>query len=136
VLGTLTCLASVLVAAGCGLLEESSTSPTPTTPPTEAFSGTLAVQGSSMFTFTVTQAGTVSVTLASLSPSSTVAVGLGIGTPSGTSSCTLTSSTPNAIAGSTAQLTVTANSGAWCVKVYDVGNLTAASTFTINVFHP
>ena len=88
-----------------------------------------------MFTFTVTQGGPVSVTLASLGASSTSAIGLGIGTPSGTTTCTLTSSTPNAIAGSVAQLTVTASPGTLCVKVYDVGGLTSAATFTVNVTH-
>jgi hypothetical protein len=134
VVGIVCCMAA-MIAAGCGL-PESSTSPTTTTPPTETFSGTLAVQGSNVFTFTVTQAGTVSVTLASLTPSSTGGVGLGIGTPSGTTACTLTSSTPNAIAASTAQITITQNPGTSCVKVFDTGNVTTASTFTINIVHP
>jgi hypothetical protein len=130
--GILAC-AAILSAAGCGLLENS-TSPT-TEPPTETFSGTLALQGSSLFSFTVTQAGIISVTLASLSPSSTAAVGLGVGTPSGTAGCTLTSSTPSATAGSTAQITVTGTPGTYCVKVYDTGNLTATASFTINITH-
>jgi hypothetical protein len=126
------CLIAI-AAAGCGL-PESTTSPT-TTPPTESFSGTLALQGSNVFAFTVTQTGTVAVTLASLSPSPTGGVGLGIGTPSGTAACTLTSSTPNATAASTAQITITLNPGTFCVKVYDTGNVTTASTFTINLVH-
>jgi hypothetical protein len=133
VFGILSCLIAN-IATGCGL-PESSTSPTPVTPPTETFSGTLAVQGSNVFTFTVTQAGTVSVTLASLSSSSTGGVGLGIGTPAGTTACTLTTSTANATAASTAQITVTQNPGTFCVKVFDTGSLTTASTFTINIVH-
>jgi hypothetical protein len=133
VCGILTC-AAILAAAGCGLLDNS-TSPTTPEAPTEAFSGTLTLQGSSLFSFTVTQAGTIRVTLATLSPSPTAGVGLGIGTPSGTAGCTLTSSTPSATAGSAAQITVTANPGTYCVKVYDTGNLTATASFTINITH-
>ena len=125
---------TALIAAGCGL-PESSTSPTPTTPPTETFAGTLAVQGSNVFTFTVAQTGPVSVTLASLSSTSTGGVGLGIGTPNGTTACTLTSSTPNATAATTAQITLTQNPGTVCVKIFDTGNLTTAATFTINIIH-
>src|SRR5687767_10907722 len=112
IFGVLGCLTAI-IAGGCGL-PESSTSPTET-PPTETFSGTLAVQGSNVFTFTVTQAGTVSVALASLSPSPAGGVGLGIGTPSGTAVCTLTSSTSNATASSTPQITTTQSAGTICV---------------------
>jgi len=134
VFGVVACVAAILAAAGCGLLE-SSTSPTPTENPTETFSGTLAPQGTSMFTFTVTQAGSVSVTLTSLSSPSTAGVGLAIGTPSGTTTCTASSSTPNAVAGSAPQITVAGIPGPYCVKLYDTGSLTAAATFTIHVTH-
>ena len=133
VFGVLGCVA-ILSAAGCGLLENS-TSPTTPEAPTEAFSGTLVLQGSSFFTFTVSQAGTISVTLATLTPSPTAGVGLGVGTPSGTTGCTLTSSTPNASAGSAAQITITGTPGTYCVKVYDTGNLTTTASFTINITH-
>jgi hypothetical protein len=121
--------------SACGL-PPGSTSPTTTaTGTTEMFSGSLAQQSSRIYTFTVTQAGAVSVTLASLSPAA-AAVGLGIGTPNGTTSCTLTSSNPTAMAGSTPQITVTENPGSYCVEIYDVGNLTGASTFSVTIVHP
>jgi hypothetical protein len=131
-------VAGVAVAcAACNLLNDvfspsSSTSSSTTTPDT--FNGTLSVQGSNLFTFTVAQAGTVSVTLSTLSAS--VAVGLGIGTPSGTASCTLTTSNASAVAGSTAQIVVTENPGSYCVSIYDVGKLTGPATFTVSVAHP
>jgi len=103
---------------------------------TETFAGTLAPRSASFYTFTITQAGTVSVTLTSLSGSSTVAVALGIGTPNGTSSCTTTSSNPTAIAGTTAQISVTEPPGLYCVQIADVGNLTAPATFSITILHP
>lgn len=130
--GTVVGLLCVLLGAGCGFFQDS-TSPSSTR--TETFSGTLSQHGNAVGTFTVSQTGTVSVTLASLSPSSTVAVGLGIGTPSGTNACTLTTSTSNAVAGSSAQISVTENPGSFCVEIYDVGNLTTAVTYTINVTH-
>jgi hypothetical protein len=62
-------------------------------------------------------------------------VGLGIGTPSG-AGCALTTSTSSAVAGSVPQLSTNENSGPFCVKIYDVGNLSTAVTFIINVAHP
>jgi hypothetical protein len=59
-------------------------------------------------------------------PGSCKRVGVGLGTPSGTTACTLTSSTANATAASTPQITVTQNLGTFCVKVFDTGNLTTA----------
>jgi hypothetical protein len=133
-------LALAIVAAvangGCNLLNDITSPSSPTTPAasTETFSGTVAVQGTSRSTFTTTQAGTVNVTLATMSPG--VAMGLGIGTPNGTTACTLTSSNTSALAGSTPQLTVTEQPGSYCVSVYDVGNLTSVATFTVTVAHP
>jgi hypothetical protein len=129
-------LSAVLPGAGCNLLSDA-TSPSSTsssTNATETFAGTLAVQGSSLFTFTVPQTGTVSLTLSTLS--ATVAVGLGIGTPNGTTACTLTSSSSTALAGSTPQIVVTEIPGTYCVSVYDVGQLTGTATFSIIVGHP
>ena len=54
--------------SACGL-PQGSTSPTTTaTGTTETFSGSLLQQSSNLFTFTVSQAGAVSVTLTSLGP--------------------------------------------------------------------
>ena len=100
------------------------------------FSGTLAQRSASFYTFTVVQAGIVSVTLTSLGGSSAVAVALGIGAPNGTSSCAITSSNPTAIAGTTPQISVTELPGSYCVQISDVGNLTAPATFSITVVHP
>lgn len=132
---------TALSAEGCGLFQNSAAPTTTTTEnPNETFSGTMEPKGSSIFTFTVTRVGNVSVTLASLSPSSIAAVGLGIGTSSGTTggptTCTPTTSTENATAGPTAQLTVTQNPGTYCLKVYDVGLVATTATFTIKITHP
>jgi hypothetical protein len=117
----------------CGL-PPGSASPTTASGTTETFSGALGQQDTKLHTFTVSKAGTVSITLTSLSPA-TVAVGLGIGTPNGMTSCTLISTNPAAMAGTAPQITVTENPGNYCVDIYDVGNLTGASTFSITIVH-
>jgi hypothetical protein len=124
-------LLCALSLAGCNLLNE--TSPTSTT--TDTFAGTLAVKGSNIFSFTVSSAGSVSVTLSSFGTAG-AAAGLGVGTPSGTTECTIATSTPTATASSSPQISVSLAAGTYCVEVFDVGNLAAASTFAIQVTHP
>lgn len=126
-------LALAVSTSACGL-PPGSASPTTTSGTTETFSGSLGQQDTKLYTFTVSQAGTVSITLTSLSPA-TVAVGLGIGTPNGTTSCTLISANPAAMAGTTPQITATESPGSYCVDIYDVGNLTGTSTFSITIVH-
>jgi hypothetical protein len=130
-------VALVIVAAvtggGCSLFNNVDSPSTTTTTP-DTFAGTVGVHGSAITNFTVAQTGTVSVTLAAMSPS--VAMGLGIGTPNGTTSCTLTSSNASALAGSTPQLSVSEPAGSYCISVYDVGNLTGTASFTVTVSHP
>jgi hypothetical protein len=122
---------ATVLAAGCNLFNNTSPSTTATT---DTFSGALAQSSSVAFTFTMAAAGNVAVTLTALTPSSSSAVGLGIGTPNG-SSCAVTNSTSAAIAGTIAQLTTTENPGTYCIKLYDVGNLTATVTVTVTVAH-
>jgi hypothetical protein len=112
----------------------SSSAPSTTASTADTFSGSLAQNGSVVFTFTVTNAGNVGVTLSSVSPSTTSALGLGVG-PSSNGTCSVTNSTSSAVAGSTAQLTATENPGTYCVKVSDPGNLTTASTVTVTIAH-
>ncbi len=115
-------LGLAMLCAACNLLPGSD-SPTTTTTMTDTWSNTLAVKGASFYTFTVASAGTA-------------AVGLGVGTPNASSGCALTSSTTSAVASSTPQISVTENPGSYCIQIFDVGNLTAPSTFTISIAHP
>lgn len=129
--------AAVVASAGCSSISNlfggGDTSPSPNAT-TDAFSGSLVVGGSSFFTFTVAQAGSVNVTLTSLA--GTTPVGVGIGTPNGTTSCTVTTSSQSTTAGATPQVTANENPGAYCVSVFDPGTLTAATTFAVSVVHP
>jgi hypothetical protein len=126
--------AVVMSAAACANPFASDTAPSPTGSTTDTFTGSLAPNSAIVFTFTVTTAGSVGVTLTSVTPSTTNALGLGIGASSN-GSCSVTNATSSAVASSTAQLTAAENPGTYCVRVSDSGNLTATSTVTITVAH-
>ncbi|HWW86195.1 MAG TPA: hypothetical protein VNZ26_21510 [Vicinamibacterales bacterium] len=131
----LACVLLGTAASGCHLKDSSSTSDGTT----ETFTGTLNPQGTALDTITVSQQGTVSVTLTSLSPQSTVAVRLGIGTSGGSTTsptCSLTSSVSPAVVATSPQISVTESAGTYCVEIADTGGLTAATTFSMTIAHP
>ena len=133
-------LAIAIAVTACGS-SDNSTSPTTTTPSTELFEGKLQGAGDSMFfSFTVGTAGNVDVTLASVtsatSPgtSANVLLGLGLGSPLATD-CNVTSQVATR-PGLTTQLTGTNFAPAiYCVRVFDVGNLTTPVNFAIRIVH-
>jgi hypothetical protein len=105
----------------------------------ESFSGTLAPQSSSFFSFPVYQAGMVNITLTGLTTTSLVSlpntvVGVGFGTPGG-QGCSLSSSV-NTTEGAVPQLNLTSAAGISCVEVFDIGNLTSPADFLVNIVHP
>jgi hypothetical protein len=105
-------------------------------PFTEVFTSQLGVRGTATRSFTVNEPGTVSLTLTSIGPPATLAVGVGVGIPNGNGAgCNLTQSVV-AGASSSPQITITADGGAYCVRVFDVGNLTGDVTFSVSVLHP
>src|SRR6476661_6182515 len=90
-----------IVAGGCSKNNTSSAStttptPTPVAPTTtDEFDSTVPVGGSTFYSFSVSQYGTVNLTLTSVSGADvppTVMLGLGLGTPSGTA-CPTTGTT-------------------------------------------
>jgi hypothetical protein len=123
------CCAAVIVACGCG---GSSTSPSTTASSTDTFSSLLTSGGESSHQFTITQSGTITVTLQSVSPAT--AVGFGIGVPAA-GPCSLSSSMV-ADAGATGQIALQADAGTYCAAVYDPGTVTNFVTFTLTVQHP
>ena len=130
-----------LVTAGCTLGGGggSSSTTTPVAPTvsatTETFSGTVNVGGSDTHNFNVAQSGgQVSVTLTAAGPPATIFMGVGVGTPSG-SSCSLIAQSPPSQAGTAAVLSGTAQAGAYCVSVFDIGNQTAPITYSVTVSH-
>jgi hypothetical protein len=128
-----------LLTTACGNKNNSPTTPTRTpAAPTasERYVSTMGVGGSSFFSFSVAQYGTVNVTLTAVSgfDDPSVAIGLGVGVPSGFD-CAPTS-TATASAGSTPQLTNVYEIGVYCLRVYDVGNLNGPLTFDVTIAHP
>ena len=127
-------------AAGC-FLPPGPTLPSDSTPSapaslTETFSGTLAVRGSSTGTFSVVQAGTVSVTINSLGAPADTTVGVAIGVPTTAGTCSYLVVNPAAIAGPAVQTSAAEAPGQYCAAIYDVGKLTNAAAFTMTVAHP
>ena len=134
-----------LIATACSIAcghDEPTTSPTPTAAArsTETYGGTIGRGGSQFYSFTVLASGATDVTLLSLRPPGVATttynfqVGLGLGVPAGTD-CAL-STTTNAAPALTAQLTATTNPNTYCVKIADLGNLTANVDYTIRILHP
>jgi hypothetical protein len=115
--------------------------PGPTTPEvtetttvtvTETFTGTLNRNGAIAFPFDVFAAGTATATIQGLPETTTI--GFTMGTWNGVG-CTAVLSNDNAnqnlqLVGSVG------SSGTLCLRVYDVGRLTAPITFTVSVSHP
>lgn len=136
-------LGVVLALAGAGCKKSSSTtSPTTTTAPasptvTETFTGTLQVGGTASYNFTVSQYGTVNLTLTSMSGvgvPSTVAVNLAIGVP-GDSGCSAGTSLL-VRSGTAVQVTADEYAGTYCAAITDVGNLNAPARFSVTVAYP
>jgi len=133
-------LVVAVLAAGCGN-DTGTTAPSSTTSPTTPyfFTGTLSPQSSSFYSFTLTQAGAVSITVVSLAtgpftPTPGTIVGIGYGTPVGTG-CSLTSSAQTG-AGLSAQLVTASGAGTFCVSIFDVGSLTTPTNFVVRIVHP
>jgi hypothetical protein len=131
------------LATGCK--HNTTTSPTTTTTTTttstpatttEEFDGTLGVGATAFYSFTVSQAGSVTATLVSISGAvvpATVQVRLGIGTPDGAGGCsTTTMSLANSVSPT---LSATEQPGNYCANITDVGNLAGTATFVVTIAH-
>src|SRR5215831_16568508 len=88
-----TVIGATLALAACNTLD---TVDAPIT--TETFSGTIIASGGAIYPFTVSQSGTVTVTLTALAPQASITMGVGVGTPS-LGSCQLFSAIENAQVG-------------------------------------
>lgn len=110
----------------------------PTTPDpvtvTETFSGTLTINGAATHPFSTLATGAVTATLTSLGETPPPQVGLSLGTWAG-STCSLVLTNDNAVATTVVTGTVTTLVGSLCVRIYDVGRLTASVPYEIKVEH-
>ena len=133
-------LLSVVWLPGCGADASSVTSPTTVaTLVTDNFDGSIEQNGSRVHTFTVANSGyTVLAGFTSLSPSSVAALGMGIGSwDAATSTCSLNVSQNDTARSGSTGLSGTANSGSYCLRAYDGGNIPAGVTasYAVQVQH-
>lgn len=131
-----TVLLAVALASGGCRGNDSPTTPTTDASKTDTFTGTVQVSGRAIHNFTVEKSGQVSVTLTVASPPASVVMGIGVGTPGEGACGVLQGASVNTAAGSTAQLNGVVSPGTYCATVFDVGNQTAAVTYTLTVVHP
>lgn len=134
--GVLLC-ATAALAGGCGD-NTTGTAPTPT-PITETFSGALNPASGSTHSFVTLTGGAIKATLTAVGPDPAKNVGFSLGTFNTTlNTCTAVLDNPAAL--QAFQFSATASSiGAYCVRIYDNGNVTTDAvpyTYTITVEHP
>lgn len=132
--GTFSWFFAVLLTAACS--NNNTLSPTPATPPptvTDSFSGSVTINGAVTHAFGVQTGGRVTATLKSLSPESAV-IGLSLGTWNG-AACQIVLANDSAKLGTIVIGNVT-SLGNLCVRLYDVGTLTTATSYEVEVVHP
>src|SRR5262249_1245030 len=128
-------LAPIVLGAACSNNTSQSTT-TPSSPTTtQVFTSQIAQKGINTESFVTTQAGTISVTLTSVTPAIVLGVGLGVPNPSAPG-CSL-ATIVNTAAGSTAQIAAPADAGTYCVSISDTGLVPPlGATFSISIVHP
>lgn len=117
---------------------ESALDSIPTTPDpvavTETFSGSVNINGAATHTFFTTATGEVTATLTSLGDNPPAQIGISLGTYAG-STCSLVLTNDKAVVTSVVSGIVTTLGGSLCVRIYDVGSLTASVPYEIRVDH-
>jgi hypothetical protein len=130
----LLCLTALTATAACDDNTLVSTTPTPIVTTSETFTGTLTRNGAVTHQFSVTSRGNVTATLTKIDPDSGATIGVSLGTWNGTS-CQTILANDQATVNSTLLGTVS-GVGNLCVRVYDIGKLTASQNYSIDVVHP
>jgi hypothetical protein len=127
-----------VLAAGCGesILDQLTQ---PTAAPvivTDTFTGTLTRNGATSHPFPISASsgGDVTATLKAVAPDAAAVVGLSLGTWNGTA-CQAVISNDRATAPVTLLGRAT-STGTLCVRIFDVGTLTDAQAYEIEVVHP
>jgi hypothetical protein len=139
--GTLLCALAALAGA-CG----STTTPTTPTPiaVTDTFTGTLLPSGANIHAFGTLTGGPVVAKLTTVGPDPAVTIGFSLGTFNSTLGvCTVILDNPAGLQGAVLNATAS-TTGAYCMRLYDNGNIAAAATagtaqsfsYTVTVLHP
>jgi hypothetical protein len=97
------------------------------------FPGTLNVLGQNDHFFSVDKNGEVLVKFTSISPNAAAILGVGLGQQAN-ASCAVVS--VNQAGLNRDAFSGPIQRGAWCVRVFDNGTLTAAQNYTVQVSHP
>jgi hypothetical protein len=123
-----------LTAGACGDDDNSTPiAPTPPTTTTETFAGTVNPNGAVTHPFSTFAAGSVTVTLSTLSPEGSV-IGLSLGTWNG-AFCQIILANDQAVQGSVV-IGNASSLGSLCARVYDVGRLSENASYELTVVHP
>jgi len=127
-------LALAVVVNGCNNNDSVVAPPPVDTSRIDTFTGTLNLNGSTTYSFTVGGTGNITAQLSSLTPDGTKPVGLSLGTWNG-SICQIILRNDNSVQGS--QVVGTASTtGSFCVSIYDAsGTVVGPQAFTLDVFH-
>ncbi len=129
-------LSAAFLAAGCdGEINNIPTTPDPVFV-TETFTGTLTVNGAQTHNVFTSATGMVTATVTSLGETAPEKVGFSMGTLSTIGTCTVVLHNDNAVVSSSLNGTVASLNGSLCVRLFDVGSLTAPVDYTITVNHP
>lgn len=124
------------LAVGCsGDINDFPTTPDPVIV-TETFTGTLTVNGAVTHNFFTGATGRVSATLTSLGENAPAKVGISLGTLGSSGVCTVVLHNDNASVSSALTGTVSNLAGSLCLRIYDVGALTAPVDYAFTVSHP
>jgi hypothetical protein len=127
------------LAGGCDKPTTTEPTTTDTTIYTELFSGTLEANSSKFYSFSVVNPGTTKITLASVTataggPALSTVLGVGLGTPEGTG-CAMSQSQQTSAA-LTSQLNADLEPFIYCVRIFDVGNVSGTINFAVRIVHP
>lgn len=112
--------------------DDASTVTSPSIPPTSfTFATSFTARGSATRTFDQVVTGTVAVTLTSVTPDVPLGIGIGIPGTAG-SACNLTRA-EIVRAGTAPHITLRAEPGTWCVRVWDPGTVAELVSFSMAV---
>jgi hypothetical protein len=103
---------------------------------TDTFTTNLSAGGWMSRSVRTSQPGTITLRLESASPPDNIVLGLGVGVPRSDGTGCLLTQAVNRSPGGSPQISLQADAGIFCARVYDVGNITTPITFTASIVKP
>ena len=129
-------LLAAIGAAGCeGEIVNIPTTPDPVTV-TDTFTGRLTVNGAQTHNVFTGATGLVTATITSLGETAPEKVGFSMGTLSSVGTCTVIVHNDNAVVQTALTGTVANLNGTLCVRIFDVGSMSAPVDYSLTVSHP